>query len=404
MSWYYRNTVLMYTSDDFQYKPNIGCFGLKNTICKNIDNKNWDLWNPNILEKFRLINEKGGSIVFISDQSDIDLNALKAKFCRFVKKLTIDDKSVAGETPKYIPIMALFAMKKNCYRKPFTNLWNILLIVYKKEKKAPPDIKSSIYVGGRDGGIFLSNWKEVKQNRNVVKNFKNRSDNDRAFANNVGLQFSSAKAFFMDKPSCNWKWNNFLMLPKKRIEYYKTHKNDEEPDIMEIIEKMGGEKHLIIINGNYSSGKSTLAKRILDSFKEKNGENFKITILSDYKIRFTKKNIKLFTDSIFESTTIIKTYKPTYEARKRYIKLAKKYEIPVLIINLTTPSNICRILNHTKVQLSNDIDLNIHPFNFYNKWITNFEYPDYIEEFIEVIDYPMVLRYRKALMLNYSPF
>ena len=405
MSWVELNTVLIYTSEDFAYSQSVAGCGFQNTICKNAGE--WDFWTPKILEKFRLIHEKGGSLVFFSNQVNENIHSLKARFTRFIPKLTLEDDNpvIDGQDkPKNIPIMALFATKKNCFRKPFTNLWKVLGFIYIKKGLPSPDSSMSIYIGGRDGALYLSNWKECEKIKYTKKIFKNKSDNDRAFAKNIGVAFVSSKKFFLEKPESKWIWCRCLLSVKDRITYLRKHENDSEPDIVNILDEMNGEKHLILINGNYSAGKNTLAKIIIKNLKESHGDEFKVSLLSDQGLRFSKKINKKFTDALFDGTTIIVTYNPTYKARKRYLQFAKKYDMSVLIINMTTDPKICEILNHTKLQTSKNFQLDLHPHNYYKKWLQQQEYPDYAENYIKVIDYPMVLRFRKELKFQYSIF
>lgn len=408
MSWDYQNTVLIYKSSDFSYKPSIAAFGVANTILKRSSlDKTWELASPKILEKFKLIYDKGGSIVLFSNQYGKNASFVKAKFNKLVKSLVIkSDNPVVEEckdTP--IPIMAFFSLKKNCFKKPFTNLWKILNFIYQKKGLNHPDPSLSIFVGGNDGGLYLKNWQECQKNSYVRKIFKNRSDTDRAFAKNVGVRFSSAKSFFYGNAESKWNWNPYLMSVEDRIKHIKKHKDDTEPDVRKSLDELPEkDKILVIIMGPPCSGKVTISKIITEKLKEKYGEEHKVVVINDIKRNLSKKFQKEITDSLFEQSTIIITKHPDYKRRNLYIRLAHKYEMPSLIVNVKADIAICKILDQVKVQISRDFARELYPVQIYKAWTKKFEYPDYSEDNVVVMDYPLVMKFRHEMKFQYSMF
>jgi len=408
MVWEYKNTVLIYKSKDFAYNSSVAACGFSHTLLKRSKPfpETWELWSPKILEKFKIIHEKKASIVFFSNQYGENVSAVKSKFAKFIKTFVVkSDNPVIGEdaveTP--IPIVAFFAMKKNCFKKPFTNLWKILNFTYQKRNLDIPDPSMSIFIGSRDGGMYLKNWKECINKPYNPKKFSSRSDTDRAFAQNIGVRFVSGRSFFLDKPESKWKWSTSLMSIEDRIKHIRKHKDETEPDVLENLEKLPtSEKHLIIIMGPPASGKTMLSKIISAKLKEKNGEEFKVNIVNDQKKNPSKKFTKIITDSLFEQTTIIITKHAGYTQRNSYIKMARKYEMPTLIIYVKTDYNICKILDQTKVQTSRDFSQELHPSQDYNTWKKTFESPGYVEDDVVVLEYPIILKFRQELKFRYS--
>lgn len=403
--WQNKNTVLIYISDGFQYKPSIAGFGLMRTLIKIDTSKEWCLGDPAYLEKLKVIHESGGSIVFFSNHYGLHVNTIKARFGRFMTNL--------GHN---IPVMALFATRKNCFMKPFINLWKVLGFMYQIKQHDIPDIDSSIYVGKCDGGLYLKNWKEVAENKFAKKIFRSSSDVDRAFAHNVGIQFVARSTFFHEKPESKWKWYPMLMDPEVRLKYIKQHKNTPEPSISEII---GSKKYLVIVMGMPSSGRSTLIKRIVSELGDRpadiaeplsdavgapSGEPPNVVHVKQQK--YTKKLIKTIKDFIWANTTIIKLDFSDYTHRTPIIKIAREYDTPILIVYLTTERKICEILNFVKVQTSTDFSLEIYGPDIYADWQKKFEALEYDpinDKDITVVEYPMVLRYRKEIKYRYSP-
>lgn len=416
--WQYQNTVLIYISDEFQYKPSVAACGLIRTIIKKTGKgatEEWNIANDTYMKKFKTIHDSGGSIVFISNQMDtLHINTIKSRFNKFIEKFTYveettEDKNqdIPNTQTKHIPVMAIFSTKKNCFTKPFTNLWKVMGFMYQIKKLPPPDLKMSIYIGRCDGGIYVAN-KGTESNVYTKKFFKCRTDIDRAFAHNVGVQFVSQTQFFYDKPEPKWKWCPILMDPDTRMKYIKDHKNDTEPNMADIINE---KKYLIIIMGMPSSGRSTLIKRIVDDTFDKTKDANEPHIIHITKTKhmyktYSKKLTKCIHDAIYEKTTIIKLDYSDYKHRNILIAIAREYEVPVLIINLTTDINICKILNYTKVQTSSNFNLGVHSRTTYAEWEKQYEVPIYYpdsDKDITVIEYPMVLRFRKELKFHYSP-
>jgi hypothetical protein len=401
MPWELKNTVLIFTSDDFEYKPSIAGCGLLNTILirSRPFPKKWTL-KSDYLEKFQDIHNKGGSVVFFSNQYTNNPNIVKLRFANFLKSFTcVDDSPVAGEESmvKNIPVIALFALKKNCFKKPFTNLWKLLTFIYIKAEKPAPSLENSIYIGGYDGGMFLKNWKACLKNKYCDKQFITRFDTDRAFAYNIGVQFVSSVVFFCAKEEPKWKWNTFAMDIPKRLSYIYKMKDIEEPDIMARLGELPeSEKYFILIMGRPSSGKTTLSRRILDLLTEAH-------IMHD-SFGTLKANYKKLKNMIYEKTTILVTKYSDYKKRNEYIKIARTFNVPTVIIYLKTLQNVCKLLNNTKIQTSRDFSLEMHPYTTYLFWKKCYVEPEYAADDILVINYPFKMRYRSELKFRYSDF
>ena len=411
--WEQKNTVLIYRSPDFGFKPSVAGCGLTNTILKN-GSKDWEMWSPEILEKFQTIHESGGSIVFISNQYGVNVNTIKAKFKDFMKSFVVREKELEENTvledtenekktvPKSIPVMALFAMKKNCFKKPFTNMWKVLGFIYYAEKHPMPNEKTSIIIGGQNGGFYMRKRKSGDK-KYWVKEFTSRLDTDRAFADNIGVKFIWSNSFFTEKSEPKWQWNPYIMSVENRMKYIKESKKIIEPDFMLSLEELPkADKYLFIIMGRPSSGKTTLSKRIIEQLQLKHSENYKINVVNDFEKKFTKKFQTEIKNMIFENTTIIIANNSDYKNRNKYIKLARIYEVPTMILHMTTEMKVCKVLNHTKIQTSRIFELELHDDKAYQTWDKHYEEPEYAEDDIVVVSYPLVLRYRPEIKFKFN--
>jgi hypothetical protein len=430
--WQNKNTVLIYISEGFQYKPSVAGCGLLHTIIKETDSE-WNILDPAFIEKFRTIHDSGGSIVFFSNQN-IHSNTIKARFSRFMQKFLLP----SGDP---MPVMALFATKRNCFMKPFTNLWKVMGFMYQMKNKAIPDTSTSIYIGKFDGGIYVKNWQAVATKRFTKKTYTTRADSDRAFAHNVGVQFVSRAQFFYGKPEPKWQWCFLLMSLEDRMKYIKQHKECEEPNLPAMI---GDKKYLVIVIGRPSSGRSTLIKRIIADSGA--GENLtqnltprsqpganpernhstageigefrdpepnltphspKPTVIHVSKNVYPKKLIKTIKEAIWKGTTIIKLDFPDYAHRNSLIKIAREYDTPTLLVNLTTDKKLCEILNRVKIQTATDFSLELHDHLAYADWQKKYEAPEYdsvSDPDVTVVEYPMVVRFRKEFRYQYSVY
>ena len=453
--WEYNNSVLIYTSPDFNYSTSVACSGFISTIINKSPPypNEWKILSPIMLDKYYNIYSSGGCIVFISNQLTTNINSIKVRFNNFIKTFKTDSGN--------IPVLALFATKSNCFAKPMSNLWKVLNFIYIKKEKPTPILLNSIYIGGNDGSSFLLNWKECIQKKYTPKKFLFKKDTDRAFAHNVGLLFTSITPFFYDKPEKNWKWNS------KLIQYEELVKHNPSPNIEPKFEFPN--KCFILIMGRPSSGKSVLSKRIQEILSKQINYNSSIQgllttsslnhinsssaitpvtspnkyfgaspsvtpvtspvtspvtpssgpkrvstttsvnldilntvpILNDKDITFNKTWDKKVTDTIFNNTTIIITQYATYKKRSFYISKAKKFEIPIYILYIHTPKNICKVLNNTKIQTSKKFDEFIYDEQHYAKWENSFEYPEYDSNDLTLIEYPMCIRIRPELKFKY---
>ena len=418
MMWQNKNTVLIYISEGFQYNPSVAACGLLHTVIQEAESE-WNI-NPEFIDKFKNIHESGGSIVFFSNQN-IHANTIKARFTRCIQKFLLP----SGDP---IPVMALFATKRNCFMKPFTNLWKVMGFMYQMKNKAIPDTSTSIYIGKFDGGIYVKNWQTIAAKRFAKKAYTTRSDSDRAFAHNIGVQFVSRAQFFYEKPEPKWRWCFFLMSVEDRMKYIKQHKECEEPNVSDMIRD---KKHLVIVIGMPSSGRSTLIKRIIsdstqvalvpDPGTNPLPEPSEIsaldltmeqrppepTVIHVSQNKYPKKLIKTIKEAIWKGTTLIKLDFPDYAHRNALIKIAREYDTPIILIHLTTDKKICEILNRVKIQTTTDFSLEINDYQTYLTWQKKYEAPEYdsiSDPDVTVVEYPMVVRSRKEFRYQYSAY
>jgi bifunctional polynucleotide phosphatase/kinase len=274
MSIYYINGQEMKANDaefnSTQMKAKIAAFDYDWTLVSPKDGKtfpsnveDWIWLYPNVPNELKRYNEQGFSVVIFTNQSK-DWKVTQIQ-------------SVAKSLE--IPIFVVVAREK-CDYKPNPVLYDVLVGSAKVNKE------QSFFVGdalGRKG-----DW----------------ANNDKVFAQNIGLTCYSPEEFFGAK---------------------------QEPEAVKIPSlNLSDSKQVVIMVGYPGSGKSSVAKQICED------ENF-VLIQSDvYKT--TAKMIKAALPSIHEGKSVIfDATNSSIKKRSEYIEFAKKHDYAVVCIHISTP-------------------------------------------------------------------
>lgn len=294
---------------------------------------------------------------------------------------------VVQEPPEHRvpPVIAVFAMEDNCFKKPFTNIWKVIIWLYRRKEKPLPSIHHSIYIGGLDGSY--------------------RPDTDRAFAYNIGLHFFSKIRYFTGE---NRKWKYSEKCGSTKYIKYKLENPETPPNILEELKKVPtANKYIIIIMGRPSSGKHTLLTDLLEQIHSIYGQDFPVGNISakdHISKRFQrKKSFSYELKKLIENNviTIVVDDKPSYERRDDILKVASKAKASTLIVNLKTPRCIAFLFDMIKIQTSKNPKLKRLSDARMRFWEGIYENPDYAESNILTIDYPIVLKHKKELMYKY---
>jgi bifunctional polynucleotide phosphatase/kinase len=274
MSIYYINGQEMKANDaefnSTQMKAKIAAFDYDWTLVSPKDGKtfpsnveDWVWLYPNVPNELKRYNEQGFSVVIFTNQSK-DWKVTQIQ-------------SVAKSLE--IPIFVVVAREK-CDYKPNPVLYDVLVGSAKVNKE------QSFFVGdalGRKG-----DW----------------ANNDKVFAQNIGLTCYSPEEFFGAK---------------------------QEPEAVKISSlNLSDSKQVVIMVGYPGSGKSSVAKQICED------ENFVLIQGDVYKT--SAKMIKAALPSIHEGKSVIfDATNSSIKKRSEYIEFAKKHNYAVVCIHISTP-------------------------------------------------------------------
>lgn len=385
----------------FEYKTKIAGFNLDNTIVESkpklvADRYKFDLTFQNCIQKIQDLHKEGYAIVVISDQEGVSkgfmtVEDLRYKFDCFTSMLT----------DKQISVIGIFTTKNNCFKKPHTWTWKMLVELYKIQNRRI-DMKESFYTGNLAGRVAKTPHK------------KDLDYIDRAFAHNIGLEFKVPEQVFLysaedrefkyenimdDTEKDEYKLHEFERY-RKSVFYNKSNAFDgllfycqsQSKKMLETIqdEKIISKKisFMIIMVGPPSCGKSFLAK-ILERKASRTviGEGGKpisksefIVINDRHMIKVTNDKSKKLTNAqrntlideaiLSERLIILDGNYATHDSRKPYLEKASEYNVPVIFFKFDTPYKVCRHFNHMKFEETFDFakePLSTHMFKKYNK-------------------------------------
>lgn len=358
------NGLLIHVSENFKYHPNIAIFSFYKTLI----NTNLDLYSNNVINTLNEI-DSCGSIVIIDNFKESICN-IKKNINKFL--LDIDNR---------IPFIIICSFHKNRFMKPFTNIFDKLKYLYDKEIC----VGKSIVVGSNAG------------RKATNKLFKDDSDADRAFANNLGMQFFTPEQLFdKDQTVRTWQWQYY---PIENI--LNIQKNMTEPTFESFLE----DNCIIMISGPPCSGKSLLANRIKYFYSAQppiidinNFENR--LIMRDYIQNYAcDSNITIIVD-IMENDDIRESYFTLFEDKH------------IILIEINTYRKVCEFLNKFKLQITKSPKVEEYSSFVFNKYyksykpfsLSNKNIKKNIEKNIEnikYIEFPLILRTRKEIFYHF---
>ncbi|XP_018325065.1 uncharacterized protein F21D5.5 [Agrilus planipennis] len=340
---------LIFTSTNFKPSPKIAAFDLDGTIIrvksgaqfpKNKDD--WDLWNVIVPKKLRELTADGYSIVIFSNQAAIKQDQSKVK--EFKEKISNILQKIN------IPIIVFISTDKSIYRKPVPGMWD--LFTKKYNSKLDVDYSNSFYVG--DAAGRPKSWASSKK--------KDHSLVDRLFAENIGLKFYTPEELFLgNKPG---EYNKPSFDPQL---VFSTPK--KSPPLI------SSNCELVVMVGFPGSGKSTFCKENL----VKNGYIY----ANRDTLGSWQKCAKVVEEGLQNGkSVVVDNTNPDVESRKRFITLAKKFNIPCrcfimnVDLNHAKHNNKFRELTDKRVKVTDAV---IHSYN------KNYKEPTLDEGFNEIV-------------------
>jgi bifunctional polynucleotide phosphatase/kinase len=269
-----------------------------NVFPKDIDD--WKLWNPIVLTKLQELNkDKNNLIVIFSNQK-----GLKVSKNEFMKKIDNIRKALG------INFIFIAALEDDIYRKPRIGMFQELKTLYKFDKN------KSFYVGdmaGRKGDKYDTDLKFALNIRKHMKEFT----------------FMTPEEYFFGEKKKKQTLSGYL-LDKGTLE------NNDIPIIP------NNNKSMVIISGYPGSGKTTLAKNIINNTYETQFEFISKDMFKGAKIKFNKKLLTTLEDS---KNIIVEGLYSTNESRHELKEMAKKYGYHTFYIHVNTSYDTSYHLN-----------------------------------------------------------
>ena len=336
-----KNDYLVGKSKNFEFKKKHAMFDLDSTLIETKSGKkissdinDWKFLYKNINEMIQKYYEDDYSIVIITNQLKMPPNDIIKKITNICKKL------------EDIELIIYVATKKNKFRKPCPGFYYDLIMCNNEINK------NTFYCGdaaGRKG---------------------DHSDCDYKFALNCNIKFKLPEQIFDNVKD--------VILPKINYPDLKISNNKFlfEPD---------KNKEIVIMVGFPGSGKSTIAKKISDTYDYKliNRDTLK-TLAKCHKLAK-----QLIED---EESFIVDNTNPDLETRKFYIDLAKKNNYYITCIWMQTSEELSMHNNHYRNVSNNLLLIPDIAYRIYKKKFTK---PSKKEGFDDIIKQDICLNKKK---------
>ena len=317
------------------------------------------LWHPNVVKKLNDLHKAGIGIVIFTNQLKVDKNYPGQTVVNCTTNTVRHERLPGGSREIFetkmswflkqfkFPIKMYAALEQDVYRKPSKVLWNYFV---KNDNKQKVDKAGCLYVGdaaGRKGDFSCS---------------------DRKFAFNVGVPFQTPEEFFLGEQAKPFVMNGF-----DPHSYY----SQPEPDI-----QPSAQQELVIMVGSPASGKSTFVKKYFPMYARINQDT-----LRTVKKCFKETEIALATGK----SAVIDNTNPASETRAEYIKIAKKHNVPVRCMFMSSNRELVDHLNTLRCLIvKNTKKIPSIALNIYN---SKLEKPTTAEGFTEVREIPFSLHF-----------
>lgn len=357
--WKDLGTLLVYQSDTFQFKSCVVITDFEQCLIKRLSSsKLYHAIDPKSIEpynkEFLSIIERESleySIVIISNvfiHGKLALDSLKQKFEMFVNKYKM-------------PLLAIFALKKNRLSKPHTGSWMFLNAYFKKFGDS--QIQKACVVSDFGGRLAEH---ELKNGRIRIR--ADNTDLDRAFANNIRKPYHTILEYIHPEKREKFNWNSQCLDPETREMYIKQLSKYKNPNIFaKMFEKSQADKHMIIIYGSPRSGKTTLAKELLSKWRTSSyGKNHVVKRfgLDKYskgaRLRAARKALENRISVIIDGGT------HTEDLRRPFEELAAAHKITPVYVEVNPGLAMASIFNHVAVETAVDESVELYDIKDYH--------------------------------------
>lgn len=383
--WSEKNGIHIKIPERYLFYTKLAIFSFHQTLIKPAsgekmykNDEDWELCNTHIITKLAEQTKKRYSIIVLESNNiltngKLSINSIKKKFDLFCEKCE----------KKNIAVIGLFTLSNNFCKKPRTGLWKLLDMLFIKAG-IMIDKSDSFYVGHLGGRI--STTASSKFGRKP----KDSGYTDRAFANNIGIRYSSPEEYFMNQSVRNYEY------PKKILsDDEKTFISMAKPDTKSMkageiydhikIKLPRIKQYLIMLIGNHSSGKTTIADNIIAEFSSNKSHNWIRIDNATPKKNRNKICNKISIESMHGVNIILEGMNHIKAERTHYLNVIKNYdEIGIVIIIVETDIKICKHLDMIRLEKSNDFDEKPKRDFKYSKYLREQEISNFEDTFAEL--------------------
>ncbi|CAD5115702.1 DgyrCDS4649 [Dimorphilus gyrociliatus] len=352
--------VMALLSDTLEGREKIAAFDIDGTIIKTKSGRkfatgpaDWLFWDKSVPKKLKEYDENGYRIVFFTNQAGVEkgntkIEDLMVKFEKIVESIDC-------------PVFVFVSTGTNHYRKPCTTIWDFFTA--KCNGNQTINKEDSFFIG--DAAGRPKNWAPGKS--------KDFSASDRMFAANIGITFKTPEEFFLGHKACRqFEWGSYD--PSNIV---------ENANAMETYHKE--EQEIVVMVGPPASGKSTFSRR---NFKDHN-----YVIVNRDTLGTADKCLKAAEEAIKKKKSVVSdNTNPSKHARADYLKLAKKYKLPIRCILIDTDIKLAKHLNIVRMNQTEGKIRRI-PDVGYNVFKKNYEEPHISEGFTDVLKVPIQLKF-----------
>jgi DNA 3'-phosphatase len=457
MAWQERHTVLIKIPEKWTWKEAVIGFSLDGTLIETktgnpipSNERDWKWIFKNTVQKLSELNSHASLVILTHDHRIGKGQLSKQIFCKRLDNVLLE------LSQNHIEVLVICGTKPNCFSKPFTRLWSLLLSIYKRyNKHSVPDVKKSIYVGEMGGHLASKSdsiWGNLPKDSYYY---------DRAFSHNIGLRYWAPDVFFnrdkynmqlnpKDFPLSPTKVNNAgadelksnnnvkdpisallgptitnstessspiavakKLIPLRQWSYKGALQTDELEDIkntnsedmmptnviIDTLRKFASKRIMVIIIGAPGSGKSTVANLIYEDIMARNAE--KKDIFSSCFIVSTsthKQTMRVLREHIKGGADIIiDMCNPSSVSRREYVSLTKGRSYGVLFVKMEITDRLAQHFNHMSVETTNDFSREVIRSNMYVAYNKKFQDPSEDEA-----DEIAMVRYVPTIKDDYS--
>ncbi|KAM7198295.1 Polynucleotide kinase 3 phosphatase domain containing protein [Rhypophila sp. PSN 637] len=335
----------------------------KNTHAK--DAADWKWWHHSVPGRVRDLHEKEGyQVVIFTNQGGLTLHpdprakapkSLKDRVGAFKQKCNV----VLGQLN--IPTTLYAATANDVFRKPRPGMWKELCKDYALQD-SEIDHENCIFVGDAGGRTATLDGKK-----------KDFSCSDRNLAYNIGIRYQTPEEFFLGEPPR--EFTREFDLSKFPF----TLSGEDVEDNAPLVEKKN-EKDIVLFVGSPGAGKSTFYHKYLKPLGYER--------VNQDTLKSRDKCVQAAGDFLSEGVSIvIDNTNPDPTTREQWVKLARKFKVPIRCVWFKTPVRICE---HNDMARAMNDPLNPEsrqslPRLAFNTYASKFKEPKLDEGFQDII-------------------